>query len=86
MRPIVIEKDQDTAHPHYVYDMSIPMPERMQQRMFFPTGVAAANWLGVVPQRVYKNRKNKNLIWSELHNRWFAVRIAQKESICKTGI
>lgn len=80
--------DLDNSHPHYVYDLSLPLPERRLKRMYFPTGLAAANWLGVVPQRVYTNRKNKARVWSEVHGGWFAVRIAteKNECLCRTAI
>lgn len=88
MRKLVVPNDQYNSHPHYVYDCSLPMPERHQKRMYFPTGMAAANWLGVVPQRVYINRKNKARIWSEAHSGWFAVRIAneQNKQVCTTDM
>lgn len=87
MRGLYIDRDSDNAHPHYVYDLSLPMPERQLQRLYFPTGMAAANWLGVTPQRVYTNRKNKLRIWSEAHGRWFAIRIANKnEKPCTNDI
>lgn len=87
MRPLYVIKEQENSHPHYVYDLSLPMPQRRLQRLYFPTGMAAANWLGVTPQRVYNNRKNKLRIWSEAHGRWFAVRIAnQNEKECTIDI
>lgn len=88
MRKMLVINDQENAHPHYVYDMSLPMPERRQKRMYFPTGLAAANWLGVVPQRVYVNRKNHARIWSDAHGGWFAVRIAtnKNDKPCMTAM
>lgn len=80
MRKFFRASNTEGSHPHYVYDMSLPMPERKLQRLFFTTGTAAANWLGVVPQRVYMNRKSKCRIWSDLRGGWFAVRIATLEN------
>lgn len=64
---------------HYVYDLALPLPERRVKRMSFPTALAAANYLGVTPQRIYANRKNRARVWSESLNGWFAVRVATTE-------
>jgi hypothetical protein len=58
---------------HYLYDLSLPLPERMHKRMLFSSGIAAAAFLGVSPQRVYMSRSNRHRIWSEAQGRWFAV-------------
>jgi hypothetical protein len=69
-----------TATMHYLYDMSLPLPERRLQRMLFPSAVAAAAFLGVTPQRIYMNRAKKHRVWSEAQGRWFAVRIANPQN------
>lgn len=67
--------------PHYLYDLSLPLPERKYKRMLFPSAVAAAVWLGVSPQRIYLSRTPGHRIWSETQGRWFAVRIANPNKI-----
>lgn len=69
------------ATPHYLYDLSLPLPERKYQRMEFPSGIAVAAFLGVAPQRIYVSRANKHRIWSEAQGRWFCVRIANSQTI-----
>lgn len=64
------------ATPHYLYDMSLPLPERQFKRMLFPSAIAVAGFLGVSPQRIYLSRASKHRIYSESHGAWFAVRIA----------
>lgn len=76
MHKLNIEKT-DKAQPHYLYDMSLPLPERHQKRMFFTSGSAAANFLGVPVQRIYVARSNHHRIYSEAQGGWFAVRLAK---------
>lgn len=68
------------AQPHYLYNLSLPLPERMHKRMFFPSGLAVAAWLGVSPQRIYCTRARKGRIWSEAQQAWFTVRIAHPQT------
>lgn len=68
------------AQPHYLYNLSLPFPERRLKRMFFPSGLAVAAWLGVSPQRIYYTRANKGRIWSEAQQAWFTVRIATPQN------
>jgi len=79
MTKIYIDKPE-AGEPHYLYDLSLPLPDRMLKRLPFPSATAAANFLGVTPQRIYHNRKNKTRIWSECHGRWFVVRIANHKT------
>jgi len=67
------------AVPHYLYNLSLPLPERQQKRMLFPSAIAIAGFLGVSPQRIYLSRTPNHRIWSEAHNGWFAVRIASTQ-------
>lgn len=69
------------ATPHYLYDMSLPLPERTHKRMMFPSGIAAAAFLGVSPSRIYISRSNKHRIWSEAQGGWFCVRIANVKTV-----
>ncbi len=64
------------ATPHYLYDLSLPLPERTYKRMLFPSALAAAAFLGVSPMRIYHSRHHKHRIWSEAQGRWFVVRLA----------
>lgn len=70
-----------TALPHYLYDLSLPLPERFQQRMYYTSAIAAAAFLGVSPQRIYHARNHKQRVWSEAQQKWFAVRIAEKHNL-----
>lgn len=79
MRKLTVQKVDTHTQGHYVYDLSLPMPERRLKRMYFPSGISTANWLGVLPQRVYMNRRSKCKVWSERQGGWFAVRIAHDE-------
>lgn len=72
---------QDTAQPHYLYDLSLPLPERQYKRMEFHSATAVAAFLGVVPARIYASRANKHRIWSEGQGRWFAVRMAAPKTV-----
>ena len=74
-------RNNSIAQPHYVYDLAIPLPERMHKRMLFPSAVAAAGFLGVAPQRIYLSRSTKHRIWSDVHHGWFAVRIASAKTV-----
>lgn len=80
LKKLKVNKDPECAQPHYLYDMSIQLPERQHKRLFFASGLAAANFLGVLPQRIYIHRKNKARIWSDKQNGWFAVRLAHQEN------
>lgn len=73
-------KSTNAATPHYLYDLSLPLPERQLKRMEFNSGMAAAAFLGVSPMRIYKSRANKHRIWSEAQGRWFVVRLANTKT------
>lgn len=64
------------AVPHFLYDLSLPLQERIAKRMWFTSGIAVATFLGVSPQRIYASRSKKNRVWSEAQQGWFAIRIA----------
>lgn len=68
------------AVPHYLYDLSLPLSERLNKRMWFASGIAVAAFLGVSPQRIYLNRSRKCRIWSEAQQGWFAIRIATAQT------
>ena len=69
------------ATPHYLYDLSLPLPERQFKRMLFPSAIAAAAFLGISPMRIYHSRKYKHRIWSEAQGRWFVVRLATTKTV-----
>jgi hypothetical protein len=79
MQKIRVSGTTGTAIPHYLYDLSLPLPQRYQQRLFFTSAISAATFLGVSPQRIYINRAKKHRIWSEAQGKWFAVRIAENQ-------
>lgn len=75
MRRFNVRKS-DAGHEHYLYDLSIPLPERTYKRMLFPSAVSVAAFLGVHPNRIYDSRTTKHRIWSDNQGSWFAVRLA----------
>jgi hypothetical protein len=66
----------DQPVQHLVYDLSIPLPERKEKAMVFKSGHAAANWLGIPPNRLYKARVPGHKVQKE--GKWYAVRIAPR--------
>lgn len=80
MQKIRVNKSNTRTLPHYLYDLSLPLPERRLQRLEFTSGIAAAVFLGVAPARIYVSRNSKHRIWSEAQGRWFAVRIGENKS------
>lgn len=64
----------DNAIEHYLYDLSLPLNERAVNKKEFKSGMAAANYLGVEPRRVYNNRKFGFRVWSPIYQKWFAIR------------
>jgi hypothetical protein len=75
MQKINVNRSNNRIVPHYLYDLSLPLPERRLQRLEFTSGIAAAAFLGVPPARIYISRTSKHRIWSEAQGRWFAVRV-----------
>jgi hypothetical protein len=66
----------DQAVPHLVYDLSIPLPERREKAMWFKSGHAAANWLGIPPKRLYTARAAGHRVTKD--GKQYAIRIAPK--------
>jgi hypothetical protein len=66
----------DQPIKHLVYDLSLPLPERRERVMVFKSGHAAANWLGIPPNRIYKVRVPGHKV--QKGGKWYAVRIAPK--------
>lgn len=73
MRKLTIPTD-NKALEHYLYDLSLPVKERAINRLVFRSGMAAANWMGVTPIRVFHSRGIGDKIYSPTHDKWFAVR------------
>lgn len=71
---MTIVKGAENAVEYYLYDCSLPLVERRDHRLLFPSGCALAKWLGVNPKSVYTNEKMKYRLWSPIHEKWFAVR------------
>lgn len=80
MHKILVKKSNVRAQPHYLYDLSLPLPERRHKRLYFTSQVAAAVFLGVQPERISVSRATKHRIWSEAQGKWFAVRLANEKS------
>lgn len=64
--------------PHLVYDLSIPLEERKAKAVKFRSAHAAANWLGIPPNRMYKARVPGHRVQRKQDGKWYAVRIAPK--------
>lgn len=83
MHPMTVETLSEHAQPHWLYDLSIEdLEERRSKRLWFPAGHKLANYLGVAPKEIYDKRAPGHKLFSKRHNRWFAIRLANKnESI-----
>lgn len=62
---------------HIVYDLSLPLPERREKAMRFKTGAAAANWLGMPPNKLFDIRMPGRRAYKD--GKAYAVRIAPKD-------
>jgi hypothetical protein len=63
--------------PVYLYDMSIEdVDERRSQRQFFKTAKDAANFLGIVPKRIYEKLGNGCYAYHKETKNKYAVRKA----------
>lgn len=74
------KKVSPVAQGHFVYDLTLPLPQRTESKQFFASATMAANYLGVPNSRVFKNRVSQKRIFSPIHRRYFAVRIAPSAS------
>ncbi len=76
MKPITLPTANDECIPHRVYDLSIPdINKRREASQVFRSGLAAANWLGIEPKKLFRSRKPGTTINSPIYNKRFAVRI-----------
>lgn len=73
MKNLLIESVENAVE-HYVYDCSLPLEERPLKKRVFKSGMAAANFLGVTPMRLYASKGMGHKIWSPIYKGWFAVR------------
>ena len=70
--------DPDNAAPHVVFDLSIPLPERRDKAMVYPSSNKAAEALGVAHTTLYKYRqRGKRLRAAD--GKEYAVRLAYGE-------
>lgn len=67
----------DQAIPHAVYDLSLPLEERREKAQIFKSAAAAANWLGIPPNKLFTIRQPGRRAYKE--GKAYAVRIAPKK-------
>lgn len=79
MRPMTFEETNEQSQPHWLYDLSIEdLEERRLKKQWFPGGHKLANFIGVPPKDIYDKRAPGHKIFSKRHNRWYAIRLANK--------
>jgi hypothetical protein len=66
----------DHPVPHVIYDLSLPLPERIERAMWFRSAHQAANWLGVPPKQLYSLRVPGKRI--KKGDKEYAIRIAKQ--------
>lgn len=67
----------DQAVPHVVYDLSLPLEERREKAQVFKSAAAAANWLGMPPNKLFDIRIPGRRAYK--NGKAYAVRIAPKD-------
>ncbi len=77
MRQLTLEVAEQPV-PHYLYDLSLPIEERPLKKQWFKSGAAAANFIGVPPNRIWDKRKTGEKIYSPKYEKYYAIRIAGK--------
>lgn len=80
MDRLKIEKSGE-AQPHFLYDLSLGLPDRQRKRKLFESGKDLANYLGVPHSRIYKNRAANKRVYSPRFDRWYAVRMAGETAL-----
>lgn len=68
----------ENAVPHALYDISLPLPERKEKALIFPTGRHAANFLGIAPHQIVFYRVPGRRVTHKASGKVYAVRIAKK--------
>lgn len=76
MKKLFVVTGEDKV-PHVLYNQELPLTDRakMENLLFFPSALSAANFLGVPPQKVFTKRAGGSLK-SKINNVRYAVRIA----------
>ncbi len=70
------------SYPVWLYDMSIEnVEERRKQRQYFRTATAAANFLGIVPRRLFTKVATKEYAYHKETGKKYAVRKAIGEGV-----
>jgi len=73
MKPLFIDEGEGGVK-HIIYDLSLPLHLRKSKAIVFATTIAAANFLGVTPKKIYHNRTpGKKIIGRD--GKPYAVRI-----------
>ena len=81
MKKLFVVTGEDKV-PHVLYNQELPLTDRakMENLLFFPSALSAANFLGVPPQKVFTKRAGGSLK-SKINNVRYAVRIANAQQI-----
>jgi len=72
----------DEQIAHLVYDLSLPLPERRERVLRFPSALKAAAWLGMGnPNKIpyYTSPRLQRRYYSQKHGKEFAIRVAKSE-------
>lgn len=70
------------SYPVWLYDMEISnVEERREKRVLFKTAVAAANTLGITPQKMYEKIKTGQYAYHRETNHKYAVRKAKPSEL-----
>lgn len=78
MQGVIFDFD---STPHWLYDLSLPLEKRIEERQYFPTGAAVANYLGVPPKTIWEVRRIGRTITSKIDSKKYAIRIVKQNEI-----
>lgn len=78
MRPMTLDRDHD-GNAHRIYDLSIAdIEERKKKSVVYPTGFKAAQWLGMVENKISYWRVPGRRYFSDKHQKSFAIRMEKR--------
>jgi hypothetical protein len=78
---IDINRDKDlfieSENVHWIFDLSLPLEERLKKVVTMPSAQATANYLKVGIETIFNNRQVGKRIKSNVTNKLYAVRIVK---------
>lgn len=69
----------ENAVPHVLYDVSLPIEERKQKAIVFPSAKHVANFLGMPYNQIYALRQPGKRVRHRVTGKEYALRIMKKE-------